>query len=36
MTYVIAEPVTRDLVFVRSLGESDAILWGAAAATGQW
>ena len=28
-------PVTRELAFVSSLGGSDAILWGAAAATGQ-
>lgn len=29
------EPVTRELLFAESLGGSDAILWGAAAATGQ-
>lgn len=30
-----AEPVTRELEFVASLGQSDAILWGAALATGK-
>ena len=29
------DAVTRDLQFFASLGESDAILWGAAAATGK-